>query len=693
MNELKVKRRYIKVIGFAVLMAILLLTVPNKTGAAEQQETAVQTSVTAKPESPQNRSFDVTVKLWSDAPVSKQKNATVLVLDVSQDMTQLAQTPDGKVYTPNVLYESIDEKAELYTKVEGIYRKIFRKNDDWYLAVWDQDGNQAAQTDSIGTHGAAGVRFTQPVYEKGTAKTKLEFQTEAARRYVQEMAAASEENKIALVYYSGEVTVQAPVSLTAENVTMLLESLSECGSLIKGESASLSALEKTAEIVREVQSSGYESSCVVMVSGCACTEQSNVEERQKKAAKATAQMRQNGTRIYIASLLGEDDEAEALLSAIATNPLEQCYQAAAPETLSDILHGFLSDALDAQTVTAVFALDPRFAMTQQQQTSVLKSGGQIRAQEDGTLEISWEVPLPYPTNSPWTASFAVSAKPEFIGGNDIPFVSEKTGVYLSAQKLADLKCPAFNVPVKLELEKQEVTLFLGQPVPAKINGQPLEESMRKQASPNWYGKGETGTLTVLWKTENGAKIGGTRELQAVKPGKSGSYEILLTYTPKTDGAVSIGTPNGVCMKTAQLHVTVVSGTVRVKLNLSAEEAADTGASYVFKLSNGTDIRYAAIDLGSRNEDGEGVVLEAVFRDLPFGCYTLTQEYDFTNETGMAPATDEGIACRIGFAQDSDKIDLQNTQQVLYADPSVRSGEHQTGSRSAQVKADGFQIQS
>lgn len=687
-NSFIVKKHIAKAVSAGALACLLLFAASGRASAAEQ-ETAVQTVVTAKVENPQSRSYEVNVKLWSDPPETFPETAAVLVLDVSPDMMILAQSPQGTRYRKNTLYESIDEKAQLYTEVDGVYRKILLQDSRWYLCAWDEAGNQMPQEDSIGTHNSQGDTFAVPVTEKGGAKTLMEYQTEAAVQYITELSAVSPQSKLGIVFYSGEATVIDPVRLNTENTEQLLEELSAAKDRVAKGSDCLKALEETAWLLQELQYEAFDSRSVVLLSGSACTREDSLEENITQAAGITAEMRQAGTGIYTAALLTAEEETRELLSAIATNPLEQCRKETAPAGLSQVLHSFLSRALGEKTVTVTMALDPRFALTEVQKIDLLETGGKLEILADGSQSLSWPVSLPYAAENPWLASFFITAREDFVGGNDIPFVLETAGVYFSLQKLSSFTCPLLNVPVTLAMNNRDVKLFLGQTVPGKVMEQTLEESMRGIQKPNWYGKGETGSLTALWSTEEGAVIGTTQEMLSLKPGKSGSYKIGLTYTPKTSGVRAVGTPNEEKKNSAVLRVEVVSGSIRVKLNL--QENMDTAASYVFRLSKGTDVRYTAINLSSRNEDGEGIVLEGVFDDLPYGVYTLTQESYQSHEDGMYLETGEEITCRLGFASDSDKIDLENNLQVLYAASAGGDGQIHFDTHSTQVKVHGYDI--
>lgn len=697
MNKPRYLRRVAKTICFAVGTILLLLSAPKYAQAAETQEIQVKTALTAKVEDENSRSFAVTQKLWSEMTAfsAAEPSAAVLVLDISPAMLQLAQVPEGKGYFPDVLYESIDENRQLYTLADGNYCPIFRKDNNWYIAQWDKEGNCLAAGGSIGTRltgEEAGDRFTVRVYEKGEAKTRLEYQQAAALRYIHEMAAVSPKCKIALVYCNAEVTAKVPLFLTEENVKRLEENLSACEELVKEGNDGLSALKAAVYIAAEYKQQGFSAPSVVFVGGSPCTEPDSAQERLGKAAEITNGLRENGTEIYAVNLLPEDTEAVKLLTAMATNPQEGGYLEASAEMLPEILHGFLAKTVNAPEVTAVLALDPRFTLPEAQKKTLTAAGAKVEADEEGALQIRWQVTLPVLADSPWEATFTIKAKEDFFGGNDIAFEGDETGVYLQKDKLADFQCPKLNVPVKLALKDLDITVFLGQKLPARVEEKLLEEAMGFFREPKWYGKEETGAFTVEWKTEGGEKIGETKQLQKISPANEDVYLLCVTYEPNTSGLASIGKANPRSSKTARLLVQVVSGKIRIKLNLRDKELEAIGGTYLFKLTNGAEVRYTAVDLHNRNEDGEGIVLEAAFENLPFGTYTLTQEYFYTSETGMYKEEGEIGQCKVGFANDSDKIDLENTELVLYPIPYTGSGEISKKTRSTQVKINGYQIE-
>ncbi len=50
--------------------------------------------------------------------------------------------------------------------------------------------------------------------------------------------------------------------------------------------------------------------------------------------------------------------------------------------------------------------------------------------------------------------------------------------------------------------------------------------------PNWYGKGETGTISYSWKRTDGSTVGSLKQLAEIRPVRDQEFLFTVTYTPK-----------------------------------------------------------------------------------------------------------------------------------------------------------------
>ena len=240
----------------------------------------------------------------------------------------------------------------------------------------------------------------------------------------------------------------------------------------------------------------------------------------------------------------------------------------------------------------------------------------------------------------------MEAQADFPGGNDIPLDSEGSGLYKSGKKIADFPAGSANVPVRLTMRDVQDSIFLGEAVKVRMDGMGLEESMLLERTPNWYGKGQTGTFSYLWEDESGAAIGSLEQLAGARPREDRVYRFRAAFQPSGRGIGSTGEPVKELSESSCYRVQVTSGAIKVK---AAGEGLERESSVLFRLDGCGLTLYREARAEADPQTGT-ILLETEFSGLPFGSYTVTPQAP-DGLLSEAPQT-----CLLGLCGENDTVD-------------------------------------
>lgn len=259
-------------------------------------------------------------------------------------------------------------------------------------------------------------------------------------------------------------------------------------------------------------------------------------------------------------------------------------------------------------------LDPRFWISPVERRRIKDSGGNWEQRENGAFRVFWEFSLP--EGDFWQASFTVQAQSDFLGGNEIPLDGEESGVYRKNRRVLEFSPVRLNVPLAFSLTNLHLELFLGEKLPKKVEGKDLEVAMLGRL-PNWYGKGETGTLTAFWREEDETFIGSTEQLLEIKPKGCRRYLFTVSYSPSEKGEYGIGMAVTKQQAFSMLIVDIVQGS----LTLRAVAEREASCLPLFLLEREGLFLYST---GKKEKEGEKTVFRAAFTGLPYGKYRVSQ---------------------------------------------------------------------
>ncbi len=269
------------------------------------------------------------------------------------------------------------------------------------------------------------------------------------------------------------------------------------------------------------------------------------------------------------------------------------------------------------SVTVRETLDPRFSLSREEEKRLEEAGAKIREKPDGSVLISWEVSFSGEEKF-WSAGFSVQAREDFPGGNEVALFGEESGVYHNGRPLWKFPQCLVNVPFSLPLSRQSLTLFLGEKIPKTVKGKSLDIWMLGGAPVNWYGKGETGTLSLFWTKPDLTAVGSLSQLAEIRPAGDEQYAFSVSYTPYQTGSKGLGDPVEETEASASLQLNVIQGSLTVQ----AVSQGGEGPAPLFLLKSDQLTLYR---LGEYRKTVEGKSLYQVdFLGLPFGKYRITQ---------------------------------------------------------------------
>nr|WP_319488812.1 fibro-slime domain-containing protein [uncultured Caproiciproducens sp.] len=204
-------------------------------------------------------------------------------------------------------------------------------------------------------------------------------------------------------------------------------------------------------------------------------------------------------------------------------------------------------------------IDPRFMLIDDDNDALedgdtVADDGILHIPGSGNAYIVWtDQTIPVSTEDDpdaWEADFKVQAKPEFIGGNDIPTNADGSGVFKNDAELKSFDIPTVNVKPVFYLDNEETTIFRGEEVPdSTLAPYTLDRDGHKVTGGDIFcGKGSTGDFSYQWfkaEWQNGAWAKNDTALAssaafptAITPDDSTFYMLVATFDPSADGTAS-----------------------------------------------------------------------------------------------------------------------------------------------------------
>lgn len=360
-------------------------------------------------------------------------------------------------------------------------------------------------------------------------------------------------------------------------------------------------------------------------------------------------LRDLGARSYTALMCRHPgEEEEAFWQSMSSLPLSTHHYVCGGEAAA-CLSQIRRDVASLFSAEVVQRLDPRFEIGVREQERLRETGAHVW-EENGSFTVSWEADLPRRKAHPWTASLTVRARDGFPGGNGIPTDGEGTGLFRAGKLVRALPATRVNAALKLDLTGAETEIFLGEHVRTLLDGETVEERMLRGGGPTWYGKGQTGTFSYLWETEDGDPVGSLEQLGTLRPEEDTIYRLRVAFRPGSSGAGAAGRPVSETGWEASYRVKVVSGTIRVQAVPEEGVKLDSAQTLPFKLEREEGgVWFAAARLEADPQGGR-LLLEGEAAALPYGTYRVTPLAAAGLRCGESEQT-----CRLGVWEKDDTV--------------------------------------
>ena len=155
----------------------------------------------------------------------------------------------------------------------------------------------------------------------------------------------------------------------------------------------------------------------------------------------------------------------------------------------DDIAGEIGALFTIQPEKIVDVIDARFELTDASKAALKAAGAHIISNDDGTTTIEWtdekatigneNAGTDGSVKGPWSASFQIKAKDDFIGGNMIPTNGAESGIYLDDENTRYFEQPSVNVKLlSLSMENKESWYYKGDTIePAGFMNE-LDETLK-----------------------------------------------------------------------------------------------------------------------------------------------------------------------------------------------------------------------
>lgn len=649
-----------------IFILLMLLSFPSEAGAIARGW--IDSSVELGGFNDQ-RVFSTDISVYIDSKTLGQlpSSSTVLLLDSSERAGLPVETPQEEFYyKANHFYEDLDEDIDIFTQDNGIFYAVYLQDDSWYIS---RNGEEQLVGERI--NGAD--CFARDVFYN--AKTLMDCQKEAAEAYIDFMAQYNPKSQIAIIY--DEEQELKLYGLDSENLSSLKETV------------------KTAAL-SDVTDGGLFEQAGYLLDDAAHSEKNIIyisaffnadsELEQAAAVEEAYLLKQKDVELFILDIQKEE---ETLLKDMSSKPVSKHYKNLGYEDLAAKMKEIALSGLGAGEAKSVLLLDPRFGLTNGQKEKFREQDISFEEREDCSTWVEWPLNLLVTEGDAGKMSIELTAKNDFIGGNDVPLMLEKSGIYQDGIMTHGFETIKLNVPVNSQLKDQTTEIFMGQSIPVVLDGESIEKRLTGANAYNWYDNAETGELELKWTQDGAGEISGAQDIAKQMPGEDRTFKYTIGFSPNSDGKNSIGEPVKACELTAAYKVKVVSGKITVKLSLDKyAKDWDNGSVCVLKLSGRDTVQYKALSIADRDEDGENLTLEGSFENLPYGSYIITNEYNVMS--GTSGSSQSGLQCIIGIEEGGDSIDLKNSLKTLQLQYRPEQAENEQSS--SKVGIDRVQIQ-
>lgn len=208
------------------------------------------------------------------------------------------------------------------------------------------------------------------------------------------------------------------------------------------------------------------------------------------------------------------------------------------------IEGEIGALFTIQPEKIVDVIDARFELTDASKAALEAAGAHIISNPDGTTTIEWtgdkatigneNAGTDGSVKGPWSASFRIKAKDDFIGGNMIPTNGAASGIYLEEGKTRYFEQPSVNVKLlSLSMENKESWYYKGDIVEPAGYMNELDETLKIHQLNNRVTDTGNPTLPELTKEQKTELVNnGTLVVNA-----NGDVETLKYVYPKTSDAV------------------------------------------------------------------------------------------------------------------------------------------------------------
>lgn len=645
-------------ISLAMFAVMLLWIIPSQVKAAQNDVIIFSDVVKTAGES---RSFKVSANVYSGEEALRQikASANIILLEVSASMMSLSESPENNAkYFAGLHYKSIDEKGEFYTLHEGEYKPIIFVDGKFTVASFEKGGEKKATETVVGEKGEDAVIFTQVIYEKGECKTKLDRTIEELDSFINNLSELSPESQITMIYYGDDANIGENVTLDEDGVKKLKEEITGCVQYISENANSTQAVKLSKDRINELKVSFPDNINLIHFSDSAF-----IDEKGKESDLSIAmqEIKTLVTRVYMVGWFNEVGDSENnFMDIMGTINDENYTKFVNSEKLSKEFNSLVEDIVGKVPVEIKMKLNTCFKINESFIDELKQSDALIEENEKGEQIVTWKVNLPKTQNNSWIGELKIEAKDSFIGGNDIEVLDNESGIYWYGEKKKEIEISKVNVPVKKTGEIIEKEIFLGQMVPKEIDGAPPMQALVGTVSVS-SGIENSGKLVHLWRTSSGKIIGVLDQLLKLKPDTNTDFSLISTFTPSSNGENSVGAPCVTTSIKSIYRIKVVSGSISVKAKLTAKQAEELkNTTNVFRIENhdGTLVQYRKINVQKEeNDEQQGYIFQAEFKDLPFGVYTIK---NVTN------GEDGGeMVCVVGFKSNSDIVSTENPVNIIY----------------------------
>ena len=208
------------------------------------------------------------------------------------------------------------------------------------------------------------------------------------------------------------------------------------------------------------------------------------------------------------------------------------------------IEGEIGALFTIQPEKIVDVIDARFELTDASKAALKAEGASIKTNEDGTTTIKWtgekatigneNAGTDGSVKGPWSASFQIKAKDDFIGGNMIPTNGAASGIYLKEGKTRYFEQPSVNVKLlSLSMENKASWYYKGDTIEPAGFMNKLDETLKIHQLNNRVTDTGNPTLPELTKEQKTELVNnGTLVVNA-----NGDVETLKYVYPNTSDAV------------------------------------------------------------------------------------------------------------------------------------------------------------